>query len=85
VRYEPIEIPAFASGLTAAGAWAHIVQHLSSVAQDYRDGIFSGINNLVEVIGGATPMTVEDYVAATRAKFDTDGRFGITDARLQAA
>ena len=85
VRYEPIQIPAFAAGLTAAGAWAHIVQHLSSVAQDYRDGIFSGINNLVEVIGGATPMTVEDYVAATRAKFDTDGRFGITDARLQAA
>jgi hypothetical protein len=24
-------------------------------------------------------------VAATRAKFDTDGHFGITDARLSAA
>lgn len=85
VRYEPIDIPTFAAGLTAAGAAAHIVQHLSNVAQDYRDGIFSGINNLVEVIGGAKPMTVEDYVAATRANFDTDGRLGITDARIRAA
>jgi NAD(P)H dehydrogenase (quinone) len=85
VRYEPIDIPTFAAGLTAAGAPAHLVQHLSNVAQDYRDGIFSGINNLVEVIGGAKPMTVEDYVAATRATFDTDGRLGITDARLRTA
>jgi NAD(P)H dehydrogenase (quinone) len=85
VRYEPIDIPTFAAGLTAAGAAAHLVQHLSNVAQDYRDGIFSGINNLVEVIGGTKPMSVEDYVAATRAKFDTDGSLGITDARLRAA
>jgi NAD(P)H dehydrogenase (quinone) len=83
VRYEPIDIPTFAAGLTEASASAHLVQHLSNVAQDYRDGIFSGINNLVEVIGGAKPMTVEDYVAATRAKFDSDGPLGITDARLR--
>jgi NAD(P)H dehydrogenase (quinone) len=85
VRYEPIEISTFAAGLTAAGGPAHIVQHLSNVTQDYRDGIFSGINNLVEVIGGSKPMTVEEHVAATRATFDTDGPFGITDARLLAA
>jgi NAD(P)H dehydrogenase (quinone) len=85
VRYEPIEISTFAAGLTAAGGYPHIVQHLSNVTQDYRDGVFSGINNLVEVIGGSTPMTVEEHVAATRATFDTDGPFGITDARLLAA
>ena len=85
VRYEPIEISTFAAGLTAAGGSAHIVQHLRNVTQDYRDGIFSGINNLVEVIGGSKPMTVEEHVAATRATFDTDGPFGITDARLLAA
>jgi NAD(P)H dehydrogenase (quinone) len=85
VRYEPIEISTFATGLTAAGGSAHFVQHLRNVAQDYRDGVFSGINNLVEVIGGAKPMTVEEHVAATRATFDADGPFGITDARLLAA
>jgi hypothetical protein len=61
------------------------VQHLSNVAQDYCDGIFSGMNNLVEVIGGSKPMTVEDSVATIHPQFDTDGRFGITDARLRAA
>jgi NAD(P)H dehydrogenase (quinone) len=85
VRYEPIEISTFAAGLTAAGGSAHMVQHLSNVAQDYRDGVFSGINNLVEVIGGSRPMTVEEHVAATRATFDTDGPFAIGDARLPAA
>jgi len=85
VRYEPIEIPTFAAGLTAAGAGAHIVQHLSNVTQDYRNGVFSGMNNLIEVIGGSAPTTVEEHVAATRASFDADGPFGITDARLAAA
>jgi NAD(P)H dehydrogenase (quinone) len=74
VRYEPIDIPSFATGLTAAGASEHFVQHISSVAQDYRDGVFAGVNNLVEVIGGVKPITVEDYVAATRSSFDTSGR-----------
>jgi len=43
------------------------------------------MNNLVEVIGGTKPVTVEEHVDTTRAKFDTDGPFGITDARLAAA
>jgi uncharacterized protein YbjT (DUF2867 family) len=85
VRYQPIEIPTFAAGLKAAGGGSHIVQHLSNVTQDYRDGVFSGINNLIEVIGGSKPTTVDEHVAATRATFDSDGPFGITDARLAAA
>ncbi|MCV7410088.1 NmrA family transcriptional regulator [Mycobacterium florentinum] len=75
VRYEPVSIPAFAAGLTAAGFPEFFVQHISSVAQDYQDGIFAGENNLVEVIGGHKPMTVADYVNANRAEFDHDGRF----------
>jgi NAD(P)H dehydrogenase (quinone) len=85
VRYEPIDIPTFAAGLTAAGASPHFVQHITSVAQDYRDGIFAGTNNLVEVVGGTKPITVEEVVAANRARFDSDGRFALTDARLGAA
>jgi NAD(P)H dehydrogenase (quinone) len=85
IRYEPIEIATFAAGIAAAGGVPHFVQHLSNVAQDYRDGVFSGINNLIEVIGGSKPMTVEQHVEATRATFDTSGPFGITDERLVAA
>jgi NAD(P)H dehydrogenase (quinone) len=74
VRYEPIEISTFAADLAAGGASEHFVQHITNVAQDYRDGVFAGVNNLVEEIGGVKPITVEDYVTATRSRFDTSGR-----------
>jgi NAD(P)H dehydrogenase (quinone) len=85
VRYEPIDIPTFAAGLVSAGVSPFRVQHVSSVAQDYLDGVFSGTNNLVEVIGGTKPRTIEDSVAATRSLFETDGIYGITDERLSRA
>jgi len=85
VRYEPIDIPVFAASLTARGATPFLVQHLSHVAQDYRDGIFAGMNNLVEVISGSKPMTVEEYVISTRSEFDTDGRYAVEDVLLPAA
>ena len=70
------------AGLTTAGASAHLIQHLSNgtgLPTDFP------ANNLAEVIEETKPTTVEDYVAATRAEFDTDGRLCITDARLHAA
>ena len=83
VTYEPIDIPKYAAGLTAIGLPPYFVQHISNVAQDYRDGVFAGANNLVEVIGGIKPTTVDEYVAATRSLFDTDGLFAMTDGRLR--
>jgi uncharacterized protein YbjT (DUF2867 family) len=83
-RYEPVDIPTFAAALTAQGATPFLVQHLSSVAQDYQDGIFAGTNNLVEVISGGKPMTVEDYVSATRDEFDGDGHYALRDSLLPA-
>jgi uncharacterized protein YbjT (DUF2867 family) len=74
VRYEPMDIPTFGAGLTAAGASPHFVQHFSNVAQDYRDGVFAGANNLVEEIGGVKPITVEAYVESTRPLFAASGR-----------
>ncbi|RDH79781.1 NmrA family transcriptional regulator [Mycolicibacterium moriokaense] len=74
VRYEPVSIPAFAAALTAKGHSDFLVQHLSNVAEDYQNGVFSGENNLIEVISGHKPMTVADYVNANRADFDHDGQ-----------
>jgi NAD(P)H dehydrogenase (quinone) len=77
VRYEPLEVATFAEGLKAKGFPSHLVQHLSNVAVDYQNGIFAGTNNLVEVIGNRTPMTVEDYVNANKEAFSKDGRYAI--------
>ncbi|MFE7745967.1 NAD(P)H-binding protein [Nocardia sp. NPDC057455] len=81
VRYEPISVETFQAGLLARGVSQHLVQHLGNVAVDYRNGIFAGTNNLVEVITAQPPMTVEDYVAANRETFDVEaGRFAVAPA-----
>jgi NAD(P)H dehydrogenase (quinone) len=79
VRYEPIEIPQFAKALSARSATDFLVQHLSSVAVDYRNGIFAGTNNLIEVITGTAPLTVEDFTAGIRDQLSTSGPFGVLD------
>lgn len=83
VRYQPVEIPEFAKALESQGRTPFLVQHLSSVAQDYRDGIFSGANNLVEVVTGTAAMTVEEFAQANRAAFDGPGLAG-RPAKVQA-
>ena len=74
VRYEPVDIDAFAEVLRVEGHGDYFVQHISNVAQDYRDGIFAGTNNLVEVITGTPALTVEQFAATNRDAFTTAGQ-----------
>jgi len=69
ITYVPIEIAAFTEGLKELGYSAHIRQHLAEVAQDCRDGIFSGTNDLVETITGQKPLGIADYVTKNKALF----------------
>jgi NAD(P)H dehydrogenase (quinone) len=73
VRYDAIDIPVFAEVATAQGFPQFIVQHLRSVAQDYQDGVFSGANNLVEVITGTPATSVAGFTATHRSEFDAAG------------
>jgi NAD(P)H dehydrogenase (quinone) len=68
-RYEPITIDEFKEGLTRSGRSPHLIQHLACIAQDYRDGVFAGANNVIQVIGDRTPLAVKDYVLAESAAF----------------
>lgn len=62
--------------MRAQGASPYLVQYLSDVAYKYQnDGVFTGTNNLVEVIAGTRPMTVEQYTAATRTWYESDGQY----------
>jgi NAD(P)H dehydrogenase (quinone) len=73
VRYEPVDIPKFAEVLESQGRSPFLVQHISSVAQDYRNGIFAGANNLVEVVTGTPAMTVEQFAQANKTAFEGPG------------
>lgn len=74
VRYEPVEIAEFAQALRAQGHGDFLIQHLTNVAQDYRDGIFAGTNDVVESLTGAPATTVQAFTAANRAAFDDPGQ-----------
>src|SRR6266704_3228963 len=43
VTYDPISVEESAAGLASAGRSPHLIQHLSNVAIDYQNGIFSGV------------------------------------------
>ncbi len=75
VKYEPIEISAFAKSLAAKGLPEFFIQHISNVAIDYQYGIFSGENNLVEVLTGQKAQTVPHFVDTHRADFSHTGIF----------
>jgi len=75
VTYEPISVEEFAAGLASRGISPHFVQHVSKVAIDYQNGIFSGTSNLIEVIGNHTPLTVEEFVTSRKDAFQQNGPF----------
>ena len=69
IRYEPVSDEAFSDFLRGRGMSAHIIQHLSSVAVDYRNGVFAGTNDVVERVGGAPATTVATFIADHRAVY----------------
>jgi NAD(P)H dehydrogenase (quinone) len=69
VTYEPIQIEEFAALLRDRGYSPNLIQHVTEVAVDYRNGIFAGTNDLTESIGQAKPTTVEDFINANMKYF----------------
>ena len=62
ITYVPVEIEAFSEIWKEMGYSPYIRQHISAVAQDCRDGVFSGTNDLVEKLTGQKPMQMLDYI-----------------------
>src|SRR5271165_6497073 len=71
ITYVPVEIEAFSEIWKEMGYTPYIRQHISAVAQDCRDGVFSGTNDLVEKLTGQKPMQMLDYIVKNKALFVT--------------
>ena len=69
ITYVPMEIEPFKQVLKDMGFTPHFIQHISAVAQDCRDGVFSGTNDLVEKLTGQKPMQMLDYILKNKALF----------------
>jgi len=70
ITYNPVPIAEFEPILkTAMGANDYFTQHILSVAQDCRDGIFSGTNNIIEEITGQKPISMKEFIEKNKAAF----------------
>ncbi|MDB6172582.1 MAG: putative nucleoside-diphosphate-sugar epimerase [Chthoniobacteraceae bacterium] len=69
ITYLPLEIEAFGEVLWGMGFNSHFHQHISAVAQDCRDGVFSGTNDLVEKLTGQKPLGMVEYIVKNKALF----------------
>lgn len=70
ITYIPMEIAAFKEVMdTEMGYTPWFIQHIGAVAQDCRDGVFSGQNDFVEKISGQKPMHIREYIVKNIEKF----------------
>ncbi|MGA1831277.1 NmrA family NAD(P)-binding protein [Rhizobium wenxiniae] len=69
VRYEKITATQWAREVTGQDT-PFLAQHLDEVSIDHNDGVFAGTNDVIETIGGRSPMTVAQFVEKHRAVFE---------------
>ena len=74
IRYQPLPVAAFTEAMRAAGRGEFVLQHIAAGgAVDFANGLFTGMNNIVESIGGRKPLTIREYVAHHAAAFEPGG------------
>jgi uncharacterized protein YbjT (DUF2867 family) len=70
IAYKPISIDEFRRDLSEKQHYPpFLVQHLAEVAQDCRNGLFAGTNNVIERVTGKPPMTVQAFISRHREAF----------------
>jgi NAD(P)H dehydrogenase (quinone) len=70
VSYAPISIEEFRNNLEVRNHYPpFFVQHLAAVAQDCRNGLFAGTNDVIERITGEAPMTLQTFLSRHREAF----------------
>lgn len=70
IDYAPVSIEMFKDKMENLYKFPpFLVQHLVEVAQNYQDGIFSGVNDNVEKITGTPALSVQAFVGKNREAF----------------
>jgi len=70
IEYVPTSIPVFRQKMEQLYKFPpFLVQHLVEVAQNYREGIFAGTNDLVEKITGAPALSIAAFIEKHRKAF----------------
>jgi len=70
ITCEPISIETYQAEASKQGYHPHFIQHISSVAQDCRDGVFAGTNSAVKDITGREPLGIREFICKHRIYFE---------------
>jgi NAD(P)H dehydrogenase (quinone) len=68
--YAPLSIEDFQRRLEQLKASPFMVQHMVEVTRNYHDGVFSGMNSVIEDVTGKPPMTIREFVEKNRRFFE---------------
>jgi uncharacterized protein YbjT (DUF2867 family) len=68
--YAPLSVEDFQHRLERLKASPFMVQHMVEVVKNYHDGVFSGMNSVIEDVTGEPPMTMERFVEKNRSLFE---------------
>lgn len=72
MSYEQISVGEFAEDGKAHGRTMftpYFIQHVTEVAKDHQNGVFSGMNDFVSKIGGKPPTSIEEFALANEKVF----------------
>ena len=62
VEYVDIPLEHWQQAMANRGHPAFLIEHLSRVADDYKDGLFDGVTDVVLKVGGQSPQSFEGFV-----------------------
>ena len=72
IRYEPVEREIFAQVARAGGRDEFVIQYVTEMSQDFQDGIFASMNDIVSKVGQRNPMTIQEFIGRNAAAFETN-------------
>lgn len=73
VEYVDLPMEHWLQALRARGDLSEfLIEHFEAIAQDHRDGVFSGETDVVERIGGQAPETLAQFVRGNRGLFGAE-------------
>lgn len=70
ITYEEVDINTYEQIMGEMGYHSHFIQHITSVAQDCRDGVFAGTNSVVKDITDRAPLGIKEFIIKHKSYFE---------------
>lgn len=70
IEYRPSTLDEYREHLRGYGLPDFMIQHFIEVAVDYQNGVFAGVDRIIETVTGKAPQTVAEFVSENRKVYE---------------